>query len=111
MSSTLSERRLVVLAHGSTDQRWQLHFSELARDLQERLGSDAVRIAYMEFATPTLAQVAEEAGMDNKRQLLVLPFFLAPGAHLTIDIPAQMAQVRWRFPHLQIELAPPVGAS
>ncbi|MGB8475728.1 MAG: CbiX/SirB N-terminal domain-containing protein [Candidatus Acidiferrum sp.] len=103
------ERRFVLLAHGSKDTRWQLPFKELTTALKERLGADTVRLAYMEFTPPALSDVAEEAIKDGKRELLVLPLFLAAGAHLAEDIPAQVADARTRFPQLQIELLPPIG--
>ena len=109
MALSFPDRRLVVLAHGSRDPRWQLPFSELISELQACLGADAVRIAYMEFISPTLEEVAQEAARDSKRELLVLPFFLAAGAHLATDIPAQVCEASRRFPRLQIRLAPPIG--
>jgi sirohydrochlorin cobaltochelatase len=105
----MPDKRLVLLAHGSKDTRWQLPFNELTTRLKERLGVDAVRLAYMEFIAPTLSDVAEEAVRDGKRELLVVPLFLAAGAHLTEDIPAQVTEAKRRFPQLQIELLPPIG--
>ncbi len=109
MENTFPHRRIVILAHGSQDKRWQLPFGESLTEMQARLGVDAVRIAYMEFIPPTLASVAQEAARDDKRELLVLPFFLAAGAHLAADIPAQVAEASRRFPRLRITLAPPIG--
>jgi len=105
----MPDKRLVLLAHGSKDTRWQVPFNELTTGLNERLGVDSVRLAYMEFIAPTLSDVAEEAVMDGKRELLVVPLFLAAGAHLAEDIPAQATEARRRFPQLQIELLPPIG--
>jgi sirohydrochlorin cobaltochelatase len=87
----MRDKRLVLLTHGSKDPRWQLPFNELTNGLKERVGGDAVRLAFMEFAAPKLSDVAEEAVRDGKRGLLVLPLFLAAGAHLDEDIPAQIA--------------------
>lgn len=101
--------RIVLFAHGSRDVRWQMPFNELTNELQGRLGSDTIRLAYMQFIPPTLSDVAEEAARDDKRELLVLPVFLAAGGHLAEDIPAQVEDVRRRFPQLQIELLPPIG--
>ena len=104
-----SDRRIVIFAHGSKDSRWQLPFTELANELEARLGVGSARVAYMEFISPTLMEVAEEAVKDEKHELLVLPFFLAAGGHVAADIPVQVAAARRRFPQLRIELAPPIG--
>jgi len=103
------DTRFVLLAHGSKDTRWQMPFNELTNDLKGRLGSEAVRLAYMEFSLPTLSHVAREAVKDGKRGLCILPLFLAAGGHLAEDIPAQVDDVRRSFPQLQIELLPPIG--
>jgi len=105
----LLNKRIVLIAHGSKDTRWQMPFNELTNDLKGRLGSEAVRLAYMEFIPPTLSDVAEEAVRDDKLELLVLPVFLAAGGHLAEDIPTQVEDVKRRFPQLQIELLPPIG--
>jgi sirohydrochlorin cobaltochelatase len=105
----MTDKRLVLLAHGSKDTRWQLPFNELTTVLKERLGADAVCLAYVEFIPPTVSDVAGEAVRDGKRELLVLPMFLAAGAHLAEDVPAQVTEARSRFPQLQIELLPPIG--
>lgn len=101
--------RLVVFAHGSRDIRWQRPFDALTAGLKERLRAGEVCLAYMEFISPTLLDVAEEAVRDGKLQLLVLPFFLAAGAHLAEDIPVQVADAQMRFPQLEIKLLPPIG--
>ena len=104
-----SRRLLVLLAHGSKDPRWRLPFNELTVALETCLGADSVRVAYMEFGPPTLADVAQEATRNDRLDVLILPFFLAAGGHLSQDIPAQVAAAKMRFPQLRIELAAPIG--
>ena len=79
-------RRIVLFAHGSRDARWQMPFNELTNELKRRLGRDEVYLAYMEFSPPTLSDVAGEAVRDGKRELLILPMFLAAGGHLAEDM-------------------------
>jgi len=105
----LLNKRIVLFAHGSRDARWQMPFNQLTNEMKGRLDSDAVRLAYMEFIPPTILDVAGEAVRDGKRELLILPMFLAAGGHLAEDVPAQIDDVRRRFPQLQIELLPPIG--
>ena len=102
-------RRLILFAHGSADPRWRQPFDELADELKAQLGEDAVRLAYLELTPPTLMDVAGEAVRDHRKRLLVLPFFLATGAHCSEDLPAQVAEALLRFPQLEIEVAAPIG--
>ena len=101
--------RLLLFVHGSRDPRWRAPFERMTADLQEKLGAGRVRLVYMEFAEPTLLDVADEAARDGVTRLRLLPLFLAGGAHVANDIPDQVGAVRSRHPELRIEVLPPVG--
>lgn len=101
--------RLVLYAHGSEDPRWRQPFERLANDLQGQLGGDRVCLAYMEFAEPTLMQVAARAHQDGIRRVAILPVFMAAGAHLSKDLPEQVAAVRSAHGDLDVVVLPPVG--
>ena len=101
--------RLVLLAHGSQDPRWRAPFEKLLADLAEELGPGRVRLAYLEFSAPSLLHVASEAQTDGVRELRVLPLFLASGAHVATDIPAQAGEAERRFPGVRVTVLHPVG--
>ena len=105
----MQDSRLVIFAHGSPDIRWRLPFEELTASLIERHGAEKVRLAYMEFVRPSLADVVREAARDLKSHLRVLPLFLAAGAHVAEDIPQQIADAQRSFPQVKIELLQPIG--
>jgi sirohydrochlorin cobaltochelatase len=105
----MSDVRLVLLAHGSRDPRWRAPFETFAASLTTDLGDHKVRLAYMEFVAPTLVDTAEEAVRDGIRALKVLPLFMAGGAHVDQDIPAQVAAVKARFPDLELTVLAPIG--
>ena len=105
----MQDSRLVIFAHGSQDSRWRLPFEELAESLMERHGADKVRLAYMEFVHPALAEIVREAARDGKLHLRVSPLFLAAGAHVAEDIPRQIADAQGAFPQVKIELLKPIG--
>ncbi len=104
-----NHRRLVLYLHGSQDPRWRAPFERLLGRLQRKLGRKKVRLAYMEFARPTLQDIATEAVRDRCLRLRLLPLFLAGGAHVAIDLPDQVADAQLRFPGLQVEVLQPVG--
>jgi sirohydrochlorin cobaltochelatase len=97
--------RLVLLAHGSRDERWREPFEELA----ESAGDGLVRVAYLEFAGPTLAEVVDEAAAAGIRRVVVLPLFLATGKHVTSDVRAAVAAAASSQPHVVVEEREPVG--
>ena len=101
--------RLILFAHGSRDPRWRATFEKLTADLSSDLGPGSVRLAYMEFAAPTLLDVVEEAARDGVARLRLLPLFLSAGGHVLNDIPPQVEAARSRHPEIEITVLPPIG--
>lgn len=108
-SVSANEVCLVLLAHGSKDQRWGAPFEQIVQELKKELGEQRVRLAYMEFMEPTLMDVARECVQQFKLNLRVLPLFMAAGAHLATDIPEQAALVQRQFPQITVEVLPTIG--
>jgi len=103
------ETRLVLFAHGSGDTRWRKPFEELHEDIATACGRETVRLAYMEFAPPSLHDVACEAHRDGIRTLRLLPLFMAGGAHLHRELPDLVTKVRAAYRDLVIEVLPAIG--
>lgn len=105
----MSERVLVLMAHGSKDPRWRAPFEQLEKDMKSALGESRVFLCYMEFVGPGLEEAvgkAVEAGADEVR---VLPLFMAGGSHVAEDLPPIVRSTREKFPSIRVELLPPVG--
>ena len=105
----MKDSRLLIFAHGSQDSRWRLPFEELTASLTEPHGADEVRLVYMEFVRPSLADTLQEAARDGKFHLRVLPLFLPAAAHVAEDVPRQIADTPGDFPEGKIELLKPIG--
>jgi sirohydrochlorin cobaltochelatase len=100
---------LILLAHGSKNPNWLKPFEKLTKDLKQDVGANNVFLCYMEHATPSLQQVAQQLLNHGTQHFRVLPLFMASGNHFQQDIPAQIADLRSEFPELEIELLPPIG--
>lgn len=109
MSADGSGARLILFVHGSRDPGWLAPFERLAAELQRELGEERVRLACMEFVSPTLPEVAEEAVRDGVSELRVLPLFISAGGHVERDIPEQASGIEREHPALAVELLPAVG--
>jgi len=105
----MKKHRLVLYAHGSNDPRWREPFEQLEADLRADLGDNRVRLAYMEFTQPTLAEVTAEAMREGIHSVSVLPVFMAAGAHLTTDLPKQVEAVRTQFPEVEVRVLAAAG--
>lgn len=104
-----SVTRLVLMAHGSRDPRWQAPFVDLLNRARQQLGESAVDLAYMEMCAPSLLDIAEPAYQQGVRQIKVLPLFMSAGGHVSKDLPMLAEQVMMAFDGLEVEILPPVG--
>ncbi len=100
---------LLLMAHGSKNANWLVPFRQLAESLKKDLGESCVELCYMEFASPTLEEMAQQLYEEGARHVRLLPLFLAKGSHLCQDVPAQLAQLKTKFPDLVIDLLAPIG--
>jgi sirohydrochlorin cobaltochelatase len=66
-------------------------------------------LAFLELMQPSLAECAAVLHSDGVRSLRIVPVFLGSGGHLKDDLPKLVAEVRGRFPDLEITVEPPIG--
>lgn len=100
---------LILVAHGSRDPRWRASVEGLVRPLEEALGGDQVRLAYMDLTPPTLLDVASGAVRSGATALRVLPLFLAAEGHVERDVVPLVDEVRSALEGVEVTLLPPLG--
>lgn len=105
----MSDRGLILFAHGARDPRW----AEPLRALQQRLAVGApevaVALAFLELMTPDLATAAANLVGQGVRRLQVVPVFLGQGGHVRDDLPDLVDAVRTRYPEVDVRLSMAVG--
>ena len=99
---------LIVFAHGSRIESANEGVRVVAGELA-RLGSFRhVQPAFLELGEPDLAAAVARLAALGIRRILVLPYLLTLGLHLERDLPRLVADAAARFPHLQIQVTPPL---
>lgn len=106
-------RALILIAHGSRRSESNDEVRALAAALAKRLTDDYAKVlpAFLELAEPSIAGAIDAAVATGARELVLLPYFLAPGNHVRHDIPAAMAERQAAHPHVAMHLLPHLGAS
>ena len=107
--NSVNQSCLVLMAHGSKNANWLLPFQQLASNLKKDVGEDCVHLCFMELASPSLEELAEQLDQAGVSHVQLLPLFLASGSHLCHDVPIQLAALETKFPRLVIEQLPPIG--
>ncbi|TBW59058.1 cobalamin biosynthesis protein CbiX [Marinobacter halodurans] len=102
----MSDHRVLLLAHGSSDPKWCQTFERLAAPSLASVPDSA--IAYMELSEPSLDDEIARAAREGVSRITVLPLFLAAGRHLRKDVPAMLERLSSEH-QVEITLAGPVG--
>ena len=71
---------------------------------------DVVSTAFLEFAEPSLEQSIKASIEEGVKHIIVLPYFLASGNHVTRDIPTIVEEMETMYPEVNIELKAHLGS-
>ena len=90
----MTRRGVILLAHGARDPAWAAPFEAVAARVRARAPEAAVRLAFLELMTPSLADAGTELATLGCKRVDVVPVFLGGGGHVRRDVPAQLARLR-----------------
>ncbi len=105
----------LLVAHGSRNPRAATAHEQLCAAVAAASAASAgapveVRPAYLELSAPSIPDAIDAAVADGATRIRVLPHFLGPGNHVSVDIPAIVDDARRRHRDVTVELAEHLGA-
>jgi sirohydrochlorin ferrochelatase len=100
---------ILLIAHGSRLASANADLLQLAEQLRSRFPGHIVETAYLELAEPTIPQGAERCVTLGASRVLLLPYFLSAGTHVTEDLKRFRAQFAQQWPSVRFDLCPPLG--
>ena len=100
---------ILLIAHGSRLATANADLLQLAEQLRSRFPDQMIETAYLELTEPTIPQGAERGGAHGATRVLLLPYFLSAGTHVTEDLQRFRAQFAEQWPHVRFDLCPPLG--
>jgi len=105
---------IILIGHGSPRKKAN-RMDEVARLMHAKLHpgcpDNCVRVSYMEFGEPNVPEALDRAVADGAKSIIVHPFFLNSGVHVTKDIPAMVEAARARHPEAGFIYTEPLGMS
>lgn len=106
-------KALLVVAHGSRREASNAEVRRLCERTRKEDGEgfDLVEAAFLELAEPSIGEGIARCVERGATEIVVLPYFLSAGRHVTQDVPAEVERARRRHPHTAIRLAPHLGAA
>lgn len=100
---------IILVDHGSRREEANDLLQAVAAQFAQTSDFDIVEPAHMELAEPTLAAAFDRCVARGARQVLIHPYFLAPGRHSTEDIPALAAAAAAKHPGVSYAITRPLG--
>jgi sirohydrochlorin cobaltochelatase len=109
MSLATPPAGLLLFAHGARDPRWAQPFEAVAERVRAARPGTPVRLAYLEFMAPGLAEAGADLVARGCTRIEVMPLFLGAGGHVRKDLPVLMDALRCAHPGVHFGLHPAVG--
>ncbi len=91
---------VVVLGHGSRLRKANALIPEIINGLKRNLGLSKIYPAYLQLAKPDLGQSLEKLAKAGCRRIIIIPFFLFVGNHVSRDIPEVIEQEKKKYPNI-----------
>src|SRR3989338_9112249 len=92
---------VVVLGHGSRLKKANDLIPEIISGLKRSLGLARIYPAYLQLAKPDLGQRLERLAKAGCRRIIIIPFFLFVGNHVSWDIPEIIEQEKKKYPDVR----------
>jgi len=100
---------IILIDHGSQKPEANEMLDEVVRVFKESTGTAIVEPAHMELAEPTLADAFVSCVDQGAKEIVIHPYFLAPGRHSTQDIPRMAEEAAALFPLTSYRVTEPLG--
>ncbi len=95
---------LIVFAHGSSVEA----ANDAVRAVSDRIGQRGeyglVRAAFLDAGVPNLTEAVQDMVRSGARRIVIVPYFLVPGIHLTRDLPGIVEGLRRIHKGVSIEV-------
>src|SRR5688572_11831279 len=106
----MPERKaLLLIAHGSRRAEANADLAFVADGMRARGRYPIVQGSYLELADPTILAGGALCVERGATEVILLPYFLSPGAHVRDDLVAARDELAGRFPDVAFRLAEPLG--
>lgn len=100
---------VLILGHGSPVSKANHTLHEVAKSVKEKGGYDIVQPAFLQFEHPDFSEAVDILVKQGAEKIIVHPYFLYMGSHVTKDLPFEIDTAVKKYPNLKFFLAPHLG--
>jgi precorrin-8X/cobalt-precorrin-8 methylmutase len=104
--------RIILVGHGSPKK--EANNVEVIGELLHRMlhpgcADHCVKVAYLQFVQPDIGAAIHACVAEGSRRVIIHPFFLYGGVHVTRDIPAKIAEAEKNHPGVEFVYTQSLG--
>lgn len=100
---------VLLMAHGSRVAEANDAAHSIAAMVKEITGAEIVEVAFREMHPPDIQTAIDTCVAQGAQRILLIPYFLFVGAHVREDLPAEMAEAKERYPHVDFAMGEGLG--
>ncbi len=106
-----NKKALILIDHGSRINEANYLLEDLAARIKNsnNCDFDIVTYSHMELAEPTIKQAFRYCIDKGATDIIVHPYFLAPGRHSKTDIPEMVSEAAKNYPWISYHVTEPLG--
>ncbi len=106
----LVKTAVIILGHGSRNIKSGDPLRHIAGEVKKLGFYDVVEHAFLQHCDPALQNAIESCVRQHAGRIVIVPFFMQPGAHVARDIPALAEKAQKQFSSVQIIVTDYAGA-
>jgi len=106
-------KALLLIAHGSSRKQSKDEVFALADTLKHNCSENypIIHAGFLDIAETLIPDGIKKCVEDGATSIIILPYFLNSGSHVTEDIPNIVNSTKSYYPGIEIKIAPHLGAS
>ena len=104
---------IIIVGHGSLEKEAgniELVVKKLHRMIHDKCKDNCVRAAYLQFLDPDLRVAIKASVEEGAKKIIVHPFFLSSGVHVSKNIPKILKEADKRYPDVEFVCTQHLGA-
>ncbi len=101
---------VIILGHGSRSAGADKSIQRIAVEVKKRGEYEIVEQAFLQHTPPGLMETIEACARKDAGRIVIVPFFMQSGTHVTKDVPALIEQARKKHPGIEVLMTDFVGS-
>jgi precorrin-8X/cobalt-precorrin-8 methylmutase len=104
--------KIILIGHGSPKKNAnnvEIVAALVHKALHPDCERSCVKVAYMQFVQPDIPSAIDECVAEGADEVVIHPYFLYSGMHVTKDIPEMIEEARRRHPSVRFTYTEPLG--